>query len=64
MGRMSTVKLAKVMSNLDPERSTRLTELMAGVVRAKRAVPAPASIASTASNDVAATAAMKGGENK
>jgi flagellar motility protein MotE (MotC chaperone) len=36
MARLSTLKLAKMMNVMDPSRSTKLSELMAGVVRAKR----------------------------
>ena len=37
MARIATPKLAKIMNIMEPKRSARLTELMAGVVRAKEA---------------------------
>jgi flagellar motility protein MotE (MotC chaperone) len=37
MERISTAKLAKIMNVMEPGRSTRLTELLAGVVRARSA---------------------------
>ncbi len=57
--RMATPKLAKVMNLLDPGRSSRLTELMAGVVRARSN--------ETASRDVAGLpnrSSAKGGDRK
>ena len=36
MTRLSTAKLSKVMNIMDPQRSTKLTELLAGVTRVKR----------------------------
>lgn len=38
MTRLSTIKLAKIMNALDPERSVKLTELMAGVVKVKNSI--------------------------
>ena len=35
ISQMSTAKLSKVMNTLDPKRAAKLTELLAGVVRAK-----------------------------
>jgi flagellar motility protein MotE (MotC chaperone) len=46
ISQMDTVKLAKIMNVIDPKRASKLTELLAGVVRAKN---------SSASSDVAAT---------
>jgi flagellar motility protein MotE (MotC chaperone) len=65
MEQMSTAKLAKIMNIMESGRSSRLTELLAGVVRARGA-----SLASNAgsrvspSNDGAATAktSVKGGD--
>jgi len=56
--RMATPKLAKVMNLLDPGRSSRLTELMAGVVRVRSN--------ETASRDVAGLpkSSAKGGDKK
>src|SRR6185437_3882333 len=55
IAQMSTTKLSKVMNALDPKRAARLTELLAGVVRAKN---------DSASNDAAAaTTIAKGGES-
>jgi flagellar motility protein MotE (MotC chaperone) len=36
MSRMATPKLAKIMNVLEPAKSSRLTEIMAGVVRARK----------------------------
>ncbi len=55
MMRMSSAKLSKIMNQLDAARASKLTELLAGVSRAKK---------STTSNGVAATRDTKGGENK
>ncbi|MDR3606760.1 MAG: hypothetical protein P4M08_05180 [Oligoflexia bacterium] len=35
MDKMETVKLAKIMNNLEPKKSSRLSEILAGVVRAR-----------------------------
>lgn len=62
MSKISTQKLAKILNVMEPRRSARLTELMAGVVRAREAtrVELP-----TASSDAAVTTKMlKGGEKK
>jgi flagellar motility protein MotE (MotC chaperone) len=56
MARLSTAKLAKVMNVMDPSRSTRLSELLAGVARAKTRSAAPAAPASTASKGAAEAA--------
>ncbi len=55
-GKISTTKLAKMMNVMEPEDSTRLTELMAGVARAKK----------SASNGAAEAAkkSEKGGEKE
>jgi flagellar motility protein MotE (MotC chaperone) len=55
ISQMSTQKLAKVMNVMEPARASKLTELLAGVVRAKHG--ATASVGSvTTSHDVAETA--------
>lgn len=38
MTKISTPKLAKIMNSMDPQKSARLSELLAGVVRAKRGI--------------------------
>jgi flagellar motility protein MotE (MotC chaperone) len=38
ISQMDTVKLAKIMNVIDPKRATKLTELLAGVVRAKNSL--------------------------
>jgi flagellar motility protein MotE (MotC chaperone) len=43
IARMSTAKLAKIMNVMDPAKSSKLTELMAGVVRARN--PAASAVA-------------------
>ena len=53
LAQLSSIKLGKILSALDPVRSARLTESLAGVVRAKK---------STTSDDVAETAIPKGGK--
>ncbi len=55
MTRMDTPKLSKVMNVMDPGRSSRLSEMMAGVVRAR---PEPASIDAA----VTTVSSTKGGE--
>ena len=65
IARMATPRLAKVMNVMEPKRSTRLTELLAGVVRVRDIAPGKAY--STASDDAAATTTpgtgiRKGGE--
>jgi len=55
ISQMSTPKLAKVMNVMEPARASKLTELLAGVVRAKHGSAASAA-AVTASRDVAETA--------
>lgn len=55
MMRMASAKLSKIMNQLDPTRASKLTELLAGVSRAKK---------TTASSGAAATRETKGGENK
>jgi flagellar motility protein MotE (MotC chaperone) len=47
MSRLSTAKLAKVMNVMDPVRSTRLSELLAGVARARTRTVAPAAAVAT-----------------
>lgn len=58
MQRLATPKLAKMMNTMEPRRSARLTELLAGVVRAKSAGPASLGAAATTSNSA------KGGEKE
>lgn len=48
ISQMDTVKLSKIMNIMDPKRASKLTELLAGVVRAR-----------TASNDAAETTAAQ-----
>lgn len=65
MEQMSTQKLAKIMNIMEAGRSSRLTELLAGVVRARGATLAAVSVGRLSpSNDGAATAksSVKGGE--
>jgi flagellar motility protein MotE (MotC chaperone) len=52
MDQMSTAKLSKVMNVMEPARATKLTELLAGVVRAKHS---GSNGLMTASNDAAET---------
>jgi len=58
MSRLSTTKLAKLMNVMDPIRSTRLSEIMAGVTRAKRRGATPTgnggSASATTSDDSSA----------
>jgi flagellar motility protein MotE (MotC chaperone) len=56
MMRMTSQKVSKIMNQLDASRASKLTELLAGVSRAKKQNPA--------SNGAAATQPMKGGETK
>jgi len=68
MAKMSTPKLAKIMNVMEPKRSSRLTELLAGVVRAR----IPAQSKGSSSDDEAVTTpaaktaaeSTKGGEKK
>ncbi len=60
MMRMSSQKLSKIMNQLPATRSSRLTELLAGVARARRAGKPTALDTST---DVAEAQKRKGGEN-
>lgn len=72
MQRMSTAKLAKILNVMEPGRSSRLTELLAGVVRARGATPGgvpaarlPASSGAAATQNTSASAGVtsgKGGE--
>ena len=55
MAKMDTPKLAKIMNTMDPARSAKLSELMAGVVRAKGLLAPPVHEPITASNDASAT---------
>lgn len=52
MSRLSTPKLAKMMNVMDPQRSTKLSELLVGVTRAKR-------VKSTSNDGVAAVTAER-----
>jgi len=54
LSQLSSPKLGKILSAIEPTRSARLTERLAGVARAKKP---------TASNDVAEAAEPKGGNN-
>lgn len=58
MQRMSTAKLAKVMNVMEPGRSSRLTELLAGVARVRSVLPQSASNGAA----VAADQSRKGGD--
>ncbi len=63
MARMSTPKLAKIMNLMEPERSGRLTELLAGVALARGIASASkAKGASPAKGAAEATKSRKGGE--
>lgn len=63
MQRMSTPKLAKIMNLMEPGRSSRLTELLAGVVTGGAGSAARARGDRAASNGaVVATLSSKGGE--
>jgi flagellar motility protein MotE (MotC chaperone) len=63
ISKISTARLAKIMNVMEPGRSSRLTEIMAGVVRAKAAPASNARGLRTASNGAAAaTQSEKGGE--
>ncbi|OFZ21040.1 MAG: hypothetical protein A2X94_06830 [Bdellovibrionales bacterium GWB1_55_8] len=53
MSRISTQRLAKIMNLMDPAKSSRLTELLAGVVRANDS--APKERGTDASSDAAVT---------
>ncbi len=59
MTRLSTSKLAKVMNVMEPARSTKLSELLAGVTRAKKNLTGV-----TTERLSAATNSMKGGERE
>ncbi len=66
--KMDTAKLAKIMNLLDPKRASELTEILAGVTRAKTAANAPrvslASAESVTGRDGARNNPnQKGGEN-
>jgi flagellar motility protein MotE (MotC chaperone) len=58
MSRISTPKLAKIMNAMEPRKSARLSELLAGVVRARSAISASTGAA------VATTQSAKGGDNR
>ena len=59
MARISTVKLAKIMNLMESTKASKLTELLAGVTRARKPL---AGSTSTNRNDVAAVTNPKGGE--
>jgi len=63
LSQMDTTKLAKILSKMEPKRSQKLSELLAGVVRAKGTAPFPVAVAPLPSNDVAETTTQsaKGG---
>jgi flagellar motility protein MotE (MotC chaperone) len=48
ISQMDTVKLAKIMNTIDPKRGAKLTELLAGVVRAQTVTTSPAQTVSSA----------------
>ena len=63
MARMDTQRLAKVMNVMDPAKSSRLTEILAGVVRAKNIVPVSnRAMAAAYSAAATTTQSVKGGE--
>jgi flagellar motility protein MotE (MotC chaperone) len=63
MARMDTQRLAKVMNVMDPAKSSRLTEILAGVVRAKNIVPVNnRTMAAAYSAAATTTQSVKGGE--
>lgn len=64
MTQMDTQRLAKIMNLIEPARSSQLSELMAGVVRAKTSPPLETE--GTASRGAAGTTSLseKGGEKK
>lgn len=67
ISQMDTAKLAKIMNTIDPKRGSKLTELMAGVVRAhnssQAAEPAGRSLASSgATETIDSPQAKKGGK--
>jgi len=68
IAKMDTLKLAKIMNSMEPSRSAKLSELLAGVVRAKSTlappVREPAQTSPTNTNDVSGTANPKGGNKK
>lgn len=64
MSRLSTAKLAKVMNVMDPVRSTRLSELLAGVARAKTRIVAPATTVATTERAPAASGGKASGPSK
>lgn len=57
MTRLTTPKLAKIMNVMDPARSTKLSELLAGVTRARKSKPASNPVATT--EDAAAVTAER-----
>lgn len=59
MARMSTAKLAKIMNIMEPARAARLTELLAGVVRAKGLAPKEPAL--TAKSAAATTSVKESG---
>lgn len=59
MSKMSTQRLAKLLNVMEPSRSTRLSEIMAGVTRAKKSASSGAAVVTS----VSANAIAKGGEN-
>jgi flagellar motility protein MotE (MotC chaperone) len=60
MSKLSTAKLAKVMNVMEPSRSSKLSELLAGVTRAKKELK---SVTSEPAKQVASNS-MKGGERE
>lgn len=61
MSKMATPKLAKIMNSMDPKRSAKLSELMAGVVRAREAL-APSGVKKPAASGGAAETTTPTGE--
>ena len=64
ISQMDTSKLAKIMNTIDPKRGAKLTELLAGVVRAQNSTPiASRGIASNDATEAAKSPQAKKGEN-
>ncbi len=59
ISKMSTAKLAKIMNLLDPAKASRLTELLAGVVRAKAATQSPVATNTTNARNPASVGGAK-----
>jgi hypothetical protein len=59
INRMETVKLAKIMNKMEAGKSSRLSEILAGVVRARKGISAPAA---SHDADVTTEKSAKGGD--